>query len=125
AAIAATSSKLEKIRLLAEYLQRLDEDNLAHVAIWFTGLPFAASEHKVLQLGWALLGDALCATGGIKKPDLHQIYLKHSDLGESAFELLQSRPARSPALMLEDVDFLFQQIAAARGPGAKMPLLLH
>src|SRR5207237_858959 len=93
------------------------------VATWFTGVPFAASEGIVLQLGWALLRDALCAVGGITAVEFHHVYLKHSDLGETAAEILEHRGARPATLTLAAVDFLFRQIAGARGPGAKLPFL--
>src|SRR2546423_11770905 len=84
AAISPTTSKLEKIRLLAQYLQTLEEQDLARTTTWFTGVPFASSENRILQLGWALLRDALCIIGGIDAAEFHQIYLKHSDVGETA-----------------------------------------
>jgi DNA ligase-1 len=57
--IAGTTRKLEKTRLLAEYLRQLSSDSLAHAAVWFTGAPFPSSQNKTLQLGWALIRDAL------------------------------------------------------------------
>src|SRR5439155_9946183 len=87
--IAADSRKLEKIRLLSEYLRTLHPGALALAVTWFTGRPFPSSHNKVLQLGWAVLRDALCAVGGIDAFGLHQIYLKHSDSGETAMEVLQ------------------------------------
>ena len=50
-AIAATSSKLEKIAVLAAYLRELDDENLAAAARFFTGNPFAAREQKQLSVG--------------------------------------------------------------------------
>jgi DNA ligase-1 len=115
---------LEKIRRLAEYFQSLDPENLGRVANWFTGSPFPASENKALQLGWALLRDAVCAVGGVTAAEFHQVYLKHSDPGETAFEILRDHRARLPALTLAAVDLLFQRIYAARGPASKRPLLI-
>src|SRR5947209_12754841 len=91
AAIAVVRGKLDKIRLLAEYLRRLDIENVGRVATWFTGIPFAASDNKVLQLGWALLRDVVCAIAGVGGAEFHRIYLKYGDLGETAFEILQNR----------------------------------
>jgi len=125
AAIAVTSSKLEKVRLLAEYLQTLDSNSLRSVTVWFTGAPFPPSENKVLQLGWALLRDALCAVGEIDAMALHQIYLKHSDVGESAFELWQRRGHVQPSLAVDAMDAIFRQLHAARGPSGKLPVLIR
>jgi DNA ligase-1 len=120
--IAADTGKLEKVRLLAEYLRQLNGMALECAATWFTGRPFAPSQNKVLQLGWAALRDALCAVTGVDEASFHQIYLKHSDLGQTAAEILEHRPV-SAALWIEDVANAFQQLYVARGPLAKTPIL--
>ena len=122
--IAADSRKLEKVRLVAEYLRPLAPAAVGLAATWFSGRPFPSSRNKVLQLGWAVLRDALCAAGGIDESQLHQIYLKHSDAGETAAEVLRGRPVE-PTLSLQDVNALFENLHAARGPLAKTPLLLR
>ena len=120
--IGADTRKLEKVRVLAEYLKTVQGDALAWAATWFTGRPFPATQNKVLQLGWAVLRDALCAVAEVPETAFHSTYLKHSDLGETAAELLQ-HAANRPSLSLEDVGRLFQELHAARGPLAKRPLL--
>jgi DNA ligase-1 len=76
----------------------------------------------VLQLGWAVLRDALCEVAGLDDSQHHQIYLKHSDSGETAAEMLQARE-QPPCLSIEDVDALFQRLHAARGSLAKTGIL--
>ena len=126
AAIAGTTSKLEKVRLLSTYLQALDPAALMRVTTWFTGKPFPPSENKVLQLGWALLRDAFCAVGEIDEAELHQIYLKHSDVGETAAELWQRRSlGKSSSLTIEAVHSFFQQLQMGRGPSGKLPVLIE
>ncbi|HWN94782.1 MAG TPA: ATP-dependent DNA ligase, partial [Methylomirabilota bacterium] len=148
AAIASTPGKLEKVRLLGEYLQALERDCVPIVAIWFTGLPFAPSENRLLQVGWALLRDALCAVAGVDENEFHQVYLKHSDLGETAFELFERRSGmiersvlttplivpspggavRTPRpanVSISVIQSLFDALQSARGPSAKLPLLVN
>jgi DNA ligase-1 len=125
-AVAGTTSKLEKVRLLSAYLQTLDSAALMRVTTWFTGMPFPPSENKVLQLGWALLRDAFCAVGEIDEAELHQLYLKHSDVGETACELWQRRrPGQSSSLTIEAVDSFFHQLQLERGPSGKLPVLME
>ncbi|HKQ38780.1 MAG TPA: ATP-dependent DNA ligase [Verrucomicrobiae bacterium] len=121
AAIATTSSKLEKIRVLAAYLRTVPEQHLPDVAIWFTGTPFAPVENKVLQLGWAVLRDALCAIANIDDEGFHQIYLRHSDLGETAHDIIRMHAAVEPRLTLTRVKRLFEDLHVARGKG-KLPI---
>jgi DNA ligase-1 len=123
-AIGAVGGKLEKVRLLADYLQPLEGEPLAWVTTWLTGYPFPPSHNKTLQLGGAVIRDALCAVGRITPTSLRQIYLKHSDAGETAFEILSNQPAASLALSIECVQSLFERLHNARGPSAKLPLLI-
>jgi DNA ligase-1 len=153
AAIASTPGKLEKVRLLAEYLQSLDRQCAPLVAVWFTGLPFPPGENRVLQVGWALLRDALCSIVGVDENEFHHVYLKHSDLGETAAELFERKPERgcvedqpqpdrdsktlrlvqddtaalrlARMLSLLEVQALFDALQSARGPSAKFPLLIN
>jgi DNA ligase-1 len=121
--IAGASRKLEKVSILSDYLKALPPASLGEVTVWFTGYPFAPTENKVLQLGWAIIRDALGAVTGVSEFELGQVYLKHSDLGETAAELLAAcPPARSP-LTLEVVARSFAQLQAARGPSLKLPIL--
>jgi DNA ligase-1 len=120
--IGSDTRKLEKIRILSEYLRGLRGEALRLTATWFTGLPFAATENKVLQLGWALLRDALATASGLDAAVFHEVYLKHSDLGETAAELLEHHPVQ-PALTLEQLGDIFNELQAARGPLAKAPIL--
>ena len=124
AVIASTSSKLEKVRLLSEYLRKLGGGMTAPVTVWFTGAAFASSENKVLKLGWAVIRDALCAIGQVDESDLHSIYLKHSDLGETAQEVFASFDAASAGLAIAELDEMFRALEAARGPRAKLPVLV-
>jgi DNA ligase 1 len=131
AAIGGTPSKLEKTRLLAEYLQSVERECVPLVTIWFTGLPFAPGENRVLQVGWALLRDALCAIARVDENEFHHVYLKHSDLGETASELFErmdrsrnEAATRRGILSLSEVHALFEALQSARGPTAKLPLLI-
>jgi DNA ligase-1 len=124
-AIAATTSKLEKIRVLSGYLCEVPAEHLRAVVVWFSGAPFASSENKVLQLGWAILTQALCAVADIDHHEFQQVYLKHSDLGETAFELFGRRAERGGTLSLGAVVEFFKRIHSMRGPTAKLPVLIE
>jgi DNA ligase-1 len=120
--ISCEPRKLEKIRLVAEYLRGLRGKTVALAATWFSGRPFPPTQSRVLQLGGAILSEALCGAGKIDRTVLHQIYLKHSDAGETAAEILQHSPLES-SLSLQEVNEIFERLYAARGPLAKTPLL--
>lgn len=124
ARIATLPKKLEKSALLAGYLASLSPAALGIATVWFSGNPFAPSQNKSLQLGWALIRDGLCAVAGVDQASFGQVYLKHSDLGEAAFEMMETAAARTGAVFsIEGMDQMFHQLLAARGSTAKLPVL--
>src|ERR1043166_1797067 len=60
-AIAATPAKLEKVRLLAEYLRTLNAEQLPIATHYFTGKPFPQNDLRTVQAGWAVIHRALMA----------------------------------------------------------------
>jgi DNA ligase-1 len=125
AKIAGTTRKLEKTAILSDYLKALDPKALPLATVWFTGTPFPSSQNKALQLGWAIIRDSLCTTLDVDQSAFGQVYLKHSDLGEAAFEMMDRSGARqSSGCSIEDIDALFEKLLAARGPTAKLPVLI-
>ena len=123
--IGSTAKKTEKTAFLAEYLKRLSESSVRVVSNWFTGHPFPPAENKVLRLGWAVIRDALCAVAKMDQSEFGQCYLKHSDLGETAWEILSKAAPAKPSLTLAEIDALFHELHATRGPLGKGPLLMR
>ena len=121
--IGATAKKLEKISVLASYLKGLDESGVRLVSAWFTGYPFPPVENKVLQLGWAIVRDALCGVARIDQGHFGQCYLQHSDLERRPLNCCSRQRPRGRILTLPEIDALFNSLHAARGPLGKLPLL--
>ena len=121
-AIAATAAKLEKIRLLADYLRGLTSEQLPIAALYFTGRAFAQSDLRTLQIGWAIIFRSLQAATNIGDPELHRIATAYGDAGKSAFEILDGRTTPQPFSIRESGE-LFQNLHRARGPNAKAKLL--
>src|SRR5260221_11819118 len=63
-AIASTTKKSEKERLLAAYLSSLDDASLERAAVFFSGSPFPRREHRVTGVGGAIIGDAAAPPTG-------------------------------------------------------------
>jgi DNA ligase-1 len=121
-AIGATSSTLEKSRLLAEYLSRLHPDDLRRAAVWMTGQPYGRAERTTLNLGWVAISRIVETLSGRDPEDLRRLYLKHADLGDWAFEALQGRTRPEPTSLAE-VAAAFEEIRAARSPAGKQERL--
>jgi DNA ligase-1 len=121
-AIGASPAKLEKIRLLADYLRTLNQDELPIVATYFTGRAFAQSDLRTLQVGWSVIYRALLAATKVSDYEFHRIAATHGDLGKTAFEVLDGRTTPKLFSILESRKF-FEELHRARGPIAKTELL--
>ncbi|PYL16563.1 MAG: DNA ligase [Verrucomicrobia bacterium] len=120
--IAVTPAKLEKVRLLAEYLHTLNNEQLPIVTTYLTARAFAQSDLRTLQVGWAVIYRALLAATKISDPEFHRIAASHGDLGKTAFEVLEGRTKPQPFSILESHEF-FEKLHRARGPIAKAELV--
>jgi DNA ligase-1 len=120
--IGATTAKLEKIRLLSDYLRDLTSEQLPFATTYFTGRAFAQTDPRVLQVGWAVIFRALQDATNISEPEFHRIASKHGDAGKTAFEVLDERTTPQPFSIGESAG-LFESLHLARGPIAKAKLL--
>jgi len=120
--IGATPAKLEKVRLLAEYLRTLSSEQLSIASVYFTGRPFAQSDLRTLQVGWSVIVRALLGATKIGDAEFHRIAASHGDLGKTAFDALESR-TKSGAFTILESRKLFEELHRARGPLAKTKLL--
>ncbi len=122
--IAATTKKLEKISIVAEFLKSGSTDEASVAAVFLSGRPFPVWEETTLQVGGTSLWRLVQELSGKSETELAASYRKLGDLGAVAEEVL-------PAGKLVDVDHptlieaqtTFRAIAAARGPAAKSELV--
>jgi DNA ligase-1 len=123
--ISRAGVKLDKVYLLAAYLQLLPAAVLGDVVGWFGGLPSGPRPNRRSPLGGALLRDALCAVGRVSAAEFRQTDLKHSDFSETAFELFTQRPGPPPGLGVLEVRDLLRRLGTAPGPRAQFPILVE
>jgi DNA ligase-1 len=108
-AIRATSSKLEKTRLLGEYFAGLDDEILPLAAVLFTARPFADRDQRKLNLGYAVIRNAVCELAGVDEEALGESYMRHSDVGDVIEEVLEGHTHPRPT-SLRDVHETFVRI---------------
>jgi DNA ligase-1 len=122
AAIGATSSTLEKTRLLAAYLRTLPPVDLRLAAIYMTGRAFGQGERRVLKLGWASLSRAIERLSGQERERLSQMFLQHSDLGDWAEEALTGR-TQPEAVGLTEIAATLESVRTAATAAQKVDLI--
>ena len=111
AAVGATRSKNAKRDLLAAYLRGLPPEDLAPAAVFFAGRPLIEPTAK-LGLGWVQQGAALAAASGAEADAIREAYLRHSDFGDAAAELL-GEGGTGDGLTVVQVAEAFAAVAAA------------
>jgi DNA ligase-1 len=120
--IAAVPAKLEKVRILAEYLRTLDAERLRIATTFFTGKPFAQTDQRTLQTGWSIIYRALLGATRRSDAELHRIASSHGDASKTTFEALEGRTAPQ-SFSLGEALGLFEDLHKTRGPLAKAELL--
>ncbi len=121
-AIGATPAKLEKIRLLADYLRTLDRDQLPIATIYFTGRAFAQNDLRTLQVGGSIIYRAIMGAAKLSEAEFRCIAYSHGDAGKTAFEALEGHTNPEPFTLTQSRDF-FDMLHKTRGPIAKTELL--
>ncbi len=120
--ISATPAKLQKVRLLAEYLRTLSAAQLPIAVTYFTGTAFPQNDLRTLQIGWTVIYRALMAASKLSEPEFRRIASGHGDSGKTAAEVLQGRTAPE-SFGVEESRAFFESLQKARGPIAKTELL--
>ncbi len=122
AAIAATPSKLEKIRLVADYLAMLDDADLPAATRFFTGNPFPQRQERSLAVGGRTIVEAASTVWGVDDTALGVAYRATGDLGAALGPFV--RPSADLGLFRDVLTpaglyALFLEIAEAGGKNAQ------
>jgi len=120
-AIAATTKKLQKITIVADYLKSRPIGEAAVSAVFLSGRPFPAWEETTLQIGGRSLWQIVAESSGKSDAEIASAYRRHGDLGAVAADVLPQKPDRG--LTVLEVERAFRLIAAARGAAAKTALV--
>jgi DNA ligase-1 len=121
----ATRSRLEKRRLLVEYLRGLADDDLRLAVTYLLGRPFPRADKRHLAVGGATLTAALLqAFPGLEPAAVSAAWRRHRDASDMAAEVRAGAvPPEATALSLGEVAAGLDEIHRARGPAAKTALL--
>ncbi|HEX7679319.1 MAG TPA: DNA ligase, partial [Thermoanaerobaculia bacterium] len=121
-AIAATTKKSEKERLLADYLATLDDASLERAAVFFSGSPFPRKDQRTAGVGGAALTEALVEVTGRPSGEVWAAWSKYGDAGDTAAELFDDDPMRT--VTLAEVGETFERLAATSGAIGKKDVLV-
>jgi DNA ligase-1 len=119
-AVAGTTKKTAKIRIVAEYLRSVDGETRPRAAQFFAGQVFAVWEERTLQLGGAQLWRAIAAVAGTSEQQLSAAYRGYGDLGSAAADVLAGIAPEISEFRLADLGVVFDRIASARDTVTRM-----
>src|SRR5215472_7139160 len=90
-AIGATTKKLQKTAIVADYLKSRSVDEAAVSAVFLSGRPFPVWEQTTLQVGGRSLWATVRELAGREDGELSPAYRRLGDLGAVAGEVLPAR----------------------------------
>jgi DNA ligase-1 len=115
--IAATTKKLLKVGIVADYLKSRATDEGAVSALFLSGRAFPVWEETTLQMGGGSLWRIVAELSGKNEAELTAAYRRHGDLGSVAGDVLPEHADQG--LNVLEVESTFRRMAAARGAAAK------
>jgi DNA ligase 1 len=121
--IKTATGKLDKIRLLANFLRVLRANDLRHVAVWLTGQAFPRCDERRLHVGPALIRQSLSESAGIPQAMVRAASMRNNDTGLTVAGLLAGRPGPYVAHTIGQVAAIFASISSKTGPLAKAEAL--
>ena len=121
-AIAGTTKKSVKERLLADYLLTLDDASLERAVVFFSGGPFARKDQRVTGVGWSTIADAVVEASGRTAEQLWEVYPKYADLGDAIADIF---PASERTITLAEAGEHFDRLAATSGAIEKKNVLVE
>ena len=124
-ALAETSSKLAKQKILAEFFRTLSEPDLRLAVRFASGRPFASTDERTLNVGFAIFSEVAIKLLDIAAQQYYELVRKHGEVGEAISAAWPDFPPPSPlhSITLEDVSVAFDDLAATGLQQSKRELL--
>src|SRR5688572_1468403 len=91
-AAAATTKKLQKYAILAEYFRRLEDDDLRLAVRFAAGRTFAATDERVTAVGGAIVSDVILRLLGVDPQEYYDVVVASGEIGEALSKLWHRRP---------------------------------
>src|SRR5438477_5272332 len=121
-AVGMTASRLEKLRILGEYLSGLSEDDLQVACRFLSGSPFPSSDDRTLNVGYSAVSGIILELSGADPRRYGELVLRLGDPGDAAAEVL-GPPKEPGGITLRSAMDAFEAIATTRGAKQKALVL--
>ena len=123
-AISRTTKRLEKEKILSEYLRSLSPEDLKIACIFLSGSPFALRDQRTTNVGFAAVRDSLVELDPEADEKLGPILLRTGDLGTAVAELFADRKnGPSADLSLHQVHSRFEALSSVASNREKREII--
>ncbi|MDG6925638.1 MAG: ATP-dependent DNA ligase [Nitrososphaerota archaeon] len=119
--VGGTSGKNEKVRILADYLRGLDEEDAERAARFATGRASQKGSADETQTGYSTIISVIGEVTGLTPRDISRTYVKCGDLGRVVEEVIPGKKETtlfSGELTLRDVADTFEGMTQSKGKGS-------
>jgi len=116
-----TPARLKKTRLISDFLEETEADELAKAVPLLEGRVFPVWDHRELGIANQLMAKAIASTAGYSESDIESRFRKSGDFGLIIEELLEKKRQRTlfkTSLTIGKVFENLQKIAGVSGKGA-------
>src|SRR4051812_6784980 len=86
-AAAATTKKLLKQAILAEYFRTLEDDDLRLAVRFAAGRAFAGTDERVLNVGWSIVSEVVLGMLRLDPRAYYDVVVKSGEIGEALAKL--------------------------------------
>jgi DNA ligase-1 len=112
-AAAATTKKLQKQKILADYLQSLDETDLRLAVRFAGGRAFATTDQRVLGVSGAIVGETILRIYGIDVREFHSLVIRFGEVGEALSHIVSlAQRSGETRLTLREIAAAFDDLSA-------------
>jgi DNA ligase-1 len=123
--VEATKKRLEIIALTADFLRRLDAEEVEPAVSMILGRAFPKWSQKTLEVNWATLSGILQQTAGVDWDAFREAFASTGDIGAAAKAVFEKTKMKKQALLLQktltitEVRRLLEAIAGTAGSGSR------
>ena len=121
----ATRKRLLMIDAVADFLKRLDQEEVEPAVAMILGRPFPRRSQQTLDVSWATLSGIIERMAGVERKEFWQAFSKSGDIGSATKAVLENSKTRRQAVLFEraltivEVRRDFSAIAETSGTGSR------
>jgi DNA ligase 1 len=121
AEVAATTKKLEKERIVADWIRTLGDASLERAVVFLAGSPFPRKDQRVTGVGWAAVIEAVSQAAGIEPAEVSAIASTEGDLGDAVARFFPDETPHDATIV--ELGEMFDRLAHSRGAATKANVL--